>query len=313
MAERKQYDELNEISYGTRPKVLLVGNGLNLSFGNVESTDSIIRRVWKENHNDVLPEDKSRHVIWNLPFPLQVVAASEDKVQSCMDDLADKFVKDVIEKKQIDLIKNILDVGFDSILSTNYSLEFEKSIIDSFTKNKAYKYYKVTQKQSNQQEQFGIYQATEIPYGNNPLLWHIHGTALRKKSLVMGQLYYGKLLTEVTSRANAVNAAYALNNRDCNGYSPKSWVDYFLIGDVYIMGFSNDFSEMDIWWLLSYKKRAFPDSKVYFYEPAINGEKELMLKCYGVEMPIVKYDSNESEAFIKYYKRLCDSWKNKFM
>lgn len=309
MAKDRIFDVLPEILFGSRPKVLLVGNGINLSFPGALNTDEIIKNEWEKHYGTILPDrsdEKNPHEIWKLPFPMQVVAASKDHVQSSMTKLADTFRKTFVDDSQVSFIKDILDSDFDVILSTNYSLEIEQSVFNKFSPQKVYKKYKVTRKQTSQQQQFGIFQCTELPYRNNPLLWHIHGTALRKDSMVIGQLYYGKLLSEVTSRASVVASNYISTNTAEKAFQPLSWVDYFLIGDVYVFGFRLDYSEIDIWWLLSYKKSLFPESKLFFYAPEIPSEKKLLLDSYDVITPTIAFDEDGGDnRFIEYYKNIC--------
>ena len=58
-------------------------------------------------------------------------------------------------------------------------------------------------------------------------------------------------------------------------FKVKSWVDDFILGDVYILGFGMDFSEFDLWWLLNRKKREKADhGNVWFYTPISSEEDE---------------------------------------
>ncbi len=67
------------------------------------------------------------------------------------------------------------------------------------------------------------------------------------------------------SYANAVSRLIALNKQRGNIYQEQqerneklfclSWLDYFLIGDVYSVGFGFDTSEFDIWWAIERKAR----------------------------------------------------------
>ena len=36
---------------------------------------------------------------------------------------------------------------------------------------------------------------------------------------------------------------------------PRSWSDWFILGDVYAVGFGYDFSEFDLWWAAERKAR----------------------------------------------------------
>lgn len=308
LKRKKPYDNLPEIPHGTRPLILLTGNGINLSFEGAKKTDSIIQEEWKKNYGKILPDsnDKNPHEIWKLPLPQQVVIATKDHVQGCMTELSETFKRLEVLEMQKAFIKTILDTGFDVILSTNYSLEFEKSTIKECTQNKIYSCYRTTKEQTPQQKKFGIFQCTELPFSNHPLLWHIHGSALRKNSMVMGQFYYGKLLSEITVRADKVNTEYRKTEKAKQPFQPMSWIDYLLIGDVHIFGLQLDYSENDLWWLLSYKKSAFPESRTYYYSEIISKEKQLMLDCYDIKTPYVPFNNREkSQKHIKYYKRIC--------
>ena len=311
MGRRSKYDQLPGLATGVKPKVLLIGNGINLAFekkastgkSKKTSTPGIVMEEWEKHYGF---EADDANPIWGLPFPMQITAATKNHVQGCMTALARTFKASATKADQEKLIKEIIDTPFDTILSTNYSLEFEKSTIPEYTDRKAMMRYKVTDTQTTVQHQFGIFQCTELPYGNKPSLWHIHGTALRKNSMVMGHHYYGKLLTEVTKRADEVNKQYKAAQTRGNTYYPLSWIDYFLIGDVYIFGFRLDISESDIWWLLSYKKSTFTDTNVYLYEPKIKPDKKLLLDCYSVitpSIPIYKNADGE-DNYINYYQRI---------
>lgn len=339
--ERKHIvNQLPEIPYGIRPQVLLIGNGLNRPFGQTKGkadTDGILRAAWRETHDFMLPcrDAEPRHAFWDLTLPQQVVVATKDRVQTCMNTLAAAFQELTVPDEQAALIRKILDTGFDAILTTNYSLEFEKTVIPNYTPGKAYHRYRTTEKRKGTARQFGLYQCTELPCGGRPSLWHIHGTALRKDSLVMGQMYYGKLMAEAIARANVVNRDFRAAQQAHRGFRPKSWVDFFLIGDVHILGFSLELSETDLWWLLSYKRCAFREqtgAEVYFYtanEKSIAEEKRLLLDCYGVKVRRVdppegqqgkqwprRYHTGipslalleqkrKDEAYVRFYKDTC--------
>ena len=64
-------NELKPIPYGSIPKILLVGNGLNLSYG-------------YQSCKDVCKGD-------DMPFPMQIVVSSEDSVDEQMKNIAVEF------------------------------------------------------------------------------------------------------------------------------------------------------------------------------------------------------------------------------
>ena len=315
MEKKQKYSLLPEIIPGAKPKVLLVGNGLNLSFPGCKKTDKIIQDEWETAYGRKIPDRNDPthpHSIWKLPFPMEAVVASKDHVQDCMTKIAEDLKNISVEDKQKNMITAMLDLNFDAILTTNYSLEIEKSSIPNYSERRVQLQYRNTTEPFAAQKRLGIFQYTEIPYGNNPSLWHIHGTVMRKDSMIMGPLYYGKLLSEVIDRAHNVKKVCMAAKRKGFTYRPLSWIDYFLIGDVYITSFSLDYSETDIWWLLSYKRLAFPETKVFFYEPRITPDKQLLLNCYDVEMPGVFFDDAEGDdKYINYTYNVFDDIKKR--
>lgn len=94
----------------------------------------------------------------------------------------------------------------------------------------------------------------------------------------------------------------------------KSWIDYFIMGDIYVLGFGFDFSEFDLWWLLNrkYNEKA-SHGKLYFFEPEQDEgktEKERLLELFNAKIehcniiiPKIKDDkSNKDEVNSKYFE-----------
>ena len=73
---------------------------------------------------------------------------------------------------------------------------------------------------------------------------------------------------------------------EANNCEYKSWVDHFMLDDLYILGFGMDLSEADLWWLLCCKKRHFPEKENFLFIPKkdLSDEKGLLLKTYGVNV-----------------------------
>ena len=59
-----------------------------------------------------------------------------------------------------------------------------------------------------------------------------------------------------------------------DGFTPKSWIDSFILGNVYILGFGYDFSEVDLWRLLNRNKRQnIVHGSTVFYNVHKTGDK----------------------------------------
>lgn len=124
----------------------------------------------------------------------------------------------------------------------------------------------------------------EVAYeGATHKVWHIHGEVRKPSSVVLGHYYYGNLLgrhqNELQKRGN--QQYY----RQQHGQSAilNSWLDAFIMGDVYVLGFGFHFSEMDMWWLLNRKNRECArHGGLYFYKPSRGNEvKASLIEAYG--------------------------------
>lgn len=58
---------------------------------------------------------------------------------------------------------------------------------------------------------------------------------------------YGRLVSELVKREN--------NTQQSTEIRFESWIDYFIYGDLYVLGQEINFAEFDLWWLLSRRRR----------------------------------------------------------
>ena len=87
----------------------------------------------------------------------------------------------------------------------------------------------------------------------------------------------------------------------------RSWLDYFLLGDVHIVGLGMSLSELDLWWLVNCKKRHFPDRTVTLYKPDIRPEEKLLAEAYGVRVNTAGFTGD----YKAYYQWLYEELKEK--
>jgi hypothetical protein len=102
---------------------------------------------------------------------------------------------------------------------------------------------------------------------------------------------------------SALIARYRAGSTRQQGTALRSWLDYFMLGDVHIVGLGMALSELDLWWLVNCKKRHFPDRKIILYKPDIRPEEKLLAEAYGV---IVETDGFEGD-YRAYYRWLCEA------
>ncbi|MBR6256430.1 MAG: hypothetical protein IKR23_03545 [Lachnospiraceae bacterium] len=263
---------LKPIEYGTIPDILFIGNGINISYGG-SSWDRVLAGLSTGEF------DYDHYAIRQLPYSLQTIVISSDSVSDGMGDIAKELMPRKLCNEHSELLRGYLALPFDAILTTNYSYEIEVAENPEFNLSigKASRYRITTKRGSSRQDQFGIYKYIKADKNN---IWHIHGEAARPKSMVMGHYYYGRLLAEIQERVPEVIRSYKVSLKNKTAYQPKSWIDYFLISNVHIVGFGMDASEMDVWWLINCKKRNFRNyGKIHFYEPNLDNPNKYALKA----------------------------------
>ena len=282
------------------PNVLLIGNGINRAFGS-SSWDSVISAISTgefESHSIKGEEIKK------LPYPLQTMVVSNDSVDKGMKLISNTMISCELSVRQKNMLTRLASLPFEAILTTNYSYEIETSLDDGFKvkQNCASRYRKSTRKGNSVQEKFGIFKYNEVA---DKKIWHIHGEAAHVNSMIMGHYYYGKLLAEIQKRIPGLFRERAMAEKRGYDFTPVSWIDYFLLGNVYIVGMGLDPSEMDIWWLINCKKKDFGnDGKIVFYEPNLSDESKYAIKALadinGIDCVSAKLE-NADECYIRYY------------
>lgn len=286
------------------PKVLLLGNGINRAFG-ASSWDDIIDNL-SRGEFDTSPAFAD--AICKLPNSLRTVVISSDSVHNGMKQVSKTLMPKALDDGHRSMIRNCCDLGFDTILTTNYSYEIEKALFPDFNlkQGTSSKYRMYTNEGNEPQKQFGIYKYFEID-GNR--IWHIHGEAAMPKSMILGHYYYGKLLSEIQNRVPKFIRSYKMAISKGISVAYKSWIDYFLVGDMHIIGLSLDPSEMDLWWLINCKKRNFSDcGKIYLYEPNMDDDKHIALRMLADTFGIKYEDCHvKGGEYREYYESVVKS------
>lgn len=238
------------------PEVLLLGNGLNNAFHGTEWHALIHKMAQQDN----LPEKI------NLPYPMQIQLATCGDYIRILREYQEELAGLQPQGTFLAWLRQLMEMGFDDVLTTNYSYELERSTFPKEMDNA-----KTLKRVGNMMDKTKDHAETQYMLhtfnraGENRL-WHIHGEARKPKSLIIGHYEYASLLSKMKAHSDARRNAYQhLADQPLN---ELSWVDQFILGNVYVLGFGFDPSEMDLWWLLNRKQNEKAEhGKVYFYEP----------------------------------------------
>lgn len=265
-----------KIPWNRRPQVLFVGNGMSRAFGG-SSWEDIIQEI---NYTQTELRE-----IKKAPFPLQAVIATGDKVDCGAVEIGEKLKKPT-NTAMLKYMGQLVDMPFDSILTTNYSYELEQAADPDFLKGKGRfrKYAAHTPAVKRVESQFLMHSYYHIPREKGACnIWHIHGEANKPNSMIFGHYYYGNLLFRYQEYFRRRDSAYENYQQRHRDLPVRSWLDYFIMADIYVLGCGLDFSEMDLWWLINRKKRERAETgRLYHIEPynPANRIKENLLRAF---------------------------------
>lgn len=282
------------------PQILLLGNGINRVYG-CNSWDDLIGRIAKGGSYGE-----------NLPMPMRIVLATNNQVESQLSVFLSNEISNlnghITNPNMRTTLRRILSMGFSDILTTNYSYELEIAATDQerISKRQLIKTRKHTMAVRRAEGKYYLHTYQEVAYGQTMnRIWHIHGEARNPSSIVIGHYHYGNLFSKIREYLKLTGNKYAAeqnrqhSGNECSNYS-SNWIDAFIVGDVYVLGFGYNVAEFDLWWLLERKMREKANKgKVHYYyckKEALqtDGRDKLeLLQCYGVTLHPIDEDYNE--------------------
>ncbi|MEQ9844019.1 SIR2 family protein [Pectobacterium brasiliense] len=183
-------------------------------------------------------------------------------------------------------------------LTTNYDYAFEKALDISPVKLSSEDIYSLRRKRMYESE------------NDTKFLWNIHGEIDNPKSIMLGLDHYCGSVSKIDAYVKGMYS-HKVNGADVTvksmldklkdaSFCYTSWVDLFFSSNVHILGFSLDYSETDIWWLLNKRARfsseATINNKVYFYTHNISDEKKGLLEAFNVEVITIKVIGDNFEG-----------------
>lgn len=257
---------MSELRYNLspkRPQVLLFGNGLAYT------------KKWDDVINDLKADEKD--ISFNntsVPYPLQSSILFPQNDRERWNNYNQYFntsknKKCYPYKNSYPFIEKIAKMDFDAYLTTNYTYELENELHPGYLNlSGKTRYAKSTVGAKDSRRNKFTYNSFNCN-NKEKRIWHIHGEARKKSSLIFTHNDYCRLIGDLTNINKTAGNKYEIYYND---FKIESWMDYFIVSDMYILGFSLDFSENDIWWLLSRRLREKAGyGKIYFFEPNFEG------------------------------------------
>jgi len=247
-------------------KALLIGNDINNATESYSWQDLINGLLEYAKINGNLNQD-------NKPFPMlyEEIYLNSAKAYKTPESRLKKYISSQTRKmKPNQLHKEILDLGIENILTTNYDLSFEKTANLNIKECKNKGFVKES-----------LYSIFRYHQTEHHKIWHLHGSQTSPRTITLGYEHYSGFLQQMRNyvatgtRGNYSKKEFLPISRriKTNNIQYESWIDFFFTHDIYIFGLNLDFVEMHLWWLFTYRARAivenrFPiTNKIYYFYP----------------------------------------------
>ena len=187
------------------------------------------------------------------------------------------------------------DLAISNVITTNYDVLFE-SMFDVSSK--------IDNPGSSRNILGPIYATSAMSF------FHAHGIASWKNTLCLGHEHYASLISKIRSEFNNGSEDGA-HDFLCDLVTGKRepqgiWPELLFTSNVAIVGFSLDYSEIDIWWLLAMRAALFQPSggldknanRIIYYQIDIKSRKKTpydygkqeALNALGVEVQLIPAD-----------------------
>lgn len=268
-------------------RALLIGNGVNLlDISQSFSWDKLLKEINTTNKTNIDFDNPFK------PFPLAF-----DQLQHSANGDIDikqhlKYLKVTIQKAFNENIKDkkgyneyhkqIINKGYDDILTTNYEYSLELSCINDFWKIK-----KTKLSLNNQEQNHSLKRGYLI---NKMRIWHIHGElcdnrehnkstkTYPEQSILIGYEQYAeyqKIIQDKIKGNNTDRKDTLVTRLQKQEYTSPYWMDILFTHNVDIIGQGLDFCENHLWWLIKQRanmiktnSKLFRNNTIRFFYPA---------------------------------------------
>ncbi|MBL8099687.1 MAG: SIR2 family protein [Anaerolineales bacterium] len=285
-------------------KTIFVGNGINLLNKNTKSWRDVLSELSRVVKNPQLMD-----TIDHTPFTLfyEVLYSKYFQKAQKSDINLKNHIANLLKNMEYNPFHSeIMNLGVRHIITTNYDYCLENSITNNAP---------ILNDNLRKENRYNVFRRTK---SSSSYVWHIHGEINSPLSIMLGYEQYGGQLQKIrTYMTTPKISPFIKGVRDFEKEKIYSWIDVFLRDEVHVIGFSFDYSEIDLWGLITYRARIQRLKKVncgriYYYHWTDKSENDFdrakinLLESLGVEV-IKKFDitdySKMYESFISKFKK----------
>lgn len=229
------------------PRVLLLGNGILRLQGGM-SWETLLKRIALK---DEIPEA----VLREIPLAMRVEAMGGVDVESAASRAAEEF--ESVNAGATDTLRRLMNLPWDCVLTTNYTYEAEEVLLGRSRFGKSDRQARLACMDGSVHRRDNLHFCYIMEREGLPPLpvWHIHGDLGRPDSMILSYYSYAKAISRLQKYNRTLKNAFQESVEARRVMCPRSWTDWFIMGDVYSVGFGYDFSEFDLWWAAERKAR----------------------------------------------------------
>lgn len=288
------------------PKALFIGNGINRVSQNAISWGELLLRLSERFSIEVdLTNDLK-------PFPLAFEEmlysnpgniSFEKRLSNLKKEISSSFLEAIYDF-DFHFHREIMNSGIKEIITTNYDYNLELSVNSDFLQEKK------ELSLNRQESKHSLYRGYNI---NGTKVRHIHGELLHNRgisvtaknypeeSIMIGfehySEYYHKIQSSITGTPGKRKYKSGILSRITDDKETKVWTDLFFTHDIIFIGFTLDFSETHLWWLLMQREEILrkyssdlPETSITFLYP---------------EMPVIEdgYGNMDEERFNRLHRK----------
>lgn len=280
-----------------KASALLIGNGINRA-ENSCGWNELLNQLQKEYG----VEAAGNYTNYPLEFE-RIDLAALTRRSAMQNDLKRKICASLPEPESLILHSAYADLPVDTFMTTNYDYNIEKAIDTNYCEK--HRHSNTTERKHS------LFRYTTV---KDKRIWHLHGEAKCPNSICIGYEQYCSSLSRMheflTKPMDGVTKSPYLHYALSSGKEVKeAWPLLFFTHDVYIVGLTLSLMEIDLWWLLSYRKRCRlrePEGSIinkihYFYPVGKCDDEQLsLLDSMDVELhPIPLIRGNWKRLYIQ--------------
>lgn len=291
---------------------ILFGNGINRLLTSNISWEELLNRIKGANK---FKDDKLPNTMIYERIVLQRLSKYDDILQDEFD--VKKEIAELLESISANEVYiDLYNLNIQHYITTNYDYGFISSLLslpEILTPINEY----------STEDVYSIRRLKTIKNGKQVKknFWQIHGEINKPATIMLGLDHYCGSIGKIDNYIKGTYR-YVQDGKDkieksidekfkTNDFNNSSWIELFFTSNIHILGFTFDFSEVDLWWVINKRSRMMKGkllkskirNEIHFYCDTIDSQKQSMLESMNIKVHVIKLP-NVPNPYLKHYKSL---------